>query len=272
MTGTYAYYTSIDYKTALMFLIWFIPMLAGSAWVMSRKHPGEVYLVWYIHALFLLLFTVLELFAQREGNSLTAICRPSFEDTCKAIHEALTNFNGEIKLVSSAVAVIIGPQLLTYVVSGFFGCASTPLFIWTSMKLGMWSVIKFLAGLGGILIAQPLAAWLLSKPVTLGMFVPGIGVTAYAFLYGMVLVLYEVAGSWLHKKLLERKNWRIMRLLLWVHAKATRNKPKKEPYPYFIEIPVKIEDVGEAVDVSGIRIRSRNVQAVAHSPASAISK
>lgn len=68
----------------------------------------------------------------------------------------LSDLNAELSLVASIIIIAIAPQLLTYVLSGLSGCASTPRFVWQFGRIAIWSLVKFLAAFGGLQTAQML--------------------------------------------------------------------------------------------------------------------
>ncbi len=244
------WYATIDVKTALLLLIVFGCLLIGSAFMMSMKHPREVYLIFYLHSLFVLVFLGLEIVAQHRGIGLADVCG-SYVESCKTIHHALTDFNEERWLVLIAFALIVLPQLATYIFSGVFGCALQPLFVTTALKVAFWSIIKFLAGLGGTLTAHPLATLLLLKPVTLGEFVPGVAVTAYAFAYGAALVFFELGESWLRKTIVRERSSRFVRALVKTHRAFTRNRIiKPNASPRFVEVHVHLPELSQLSKLS----------------------
>jgi hypothetical protein len=57
-------------------------------------------------------------------------------------------------LVVAVLIIAIVPQVLTYILSGLSGCASTPKLVWHFEKIAIWSLIKFLAAFGGFLTAS----------------------------------------------------------------------------------------------------------------------
>lgn len=245
----------LDFQTSLLFFFFLSLFLWGAGYVVSKKHPDEMYLVWYIHALFLVLFTGLEIRAQLNGAELAAICG-SYQGPCNSMLKSLTSFEDEAALIAIGAAVIILPQVLSYLPSGVFGCATPPLFVWTTLKLGVWSLVKFCAGFGGIVMAEPLATLILLKPVKLGAFVPGYALVTGAFGYAMILCFYEYAASWLLKKLRERRRTRAGRCLRRTQRCFTRNKPKDADLPGLIEVHVNLPQIAQVLDPDSVRIRT----------------
>jgi hypothetical protein len=160
----------------IMFLLLFAAVLD-----MRKKYPHEIYAIWYIFFLFFLIFLALYLYAESEHQQITEILGPSYVGTLKAIQKTLTTVEDELLLVGAIVYLGIAPQLLTYVISGLSGAATAPIYIRQIGLVAVWSIIKFLAGLGGILLAQPAAKWWLKQPVPIGEVDSGLAAIAIAF-------------------------------------------------------------------------------------------
>ncbi|MFC5320543.1 hypothetical protein [Bradyrhizobium oligotrophicum] len=73
------------------------------------------------------------------------------------VREYLTDTRAEIGAVAIFLIVTVGPQLMNYILSGLSGCAATPRYVWQFEKIAIWSLIKFLAAFGGLLVADALS-------------------------------------------------------------------------------------------------------------------
>jgi hypothetical protein len=156
------YYFGIALAGALV-----LGFLAAQVYELSQDHPGEVYGIWYFFSLLFLIFVALYILAEWLcKKEVTEVLGEFLAPAFKWVYDALTNFQGELILVAAFVYVAIAPQVLTYLLSGFSGAASLPQFIQTIRWLAIWSVIKFMAGLAGILLADALAKLFLGKPVS----------------------------------------------------------------------------------------------------------
>jgi hypothetical protein len=60
----------------------------------------------------------------------------------------------EIYILLTAGALLILPQILSYLISGIFGCGSPPILVSTVSRVVTWSLIKFFCVLSGMLAAQ----------------------------------------------------------------------------------------------------------------------
>jgi hypothetical protein len=149
-------------------------LIINSISELKYRHSGEIYVIWYIFFLLFLLFFLLYIFAENSGKEVTDVFGPALSGILKFIYSSLTNVDEELGLVGILVYLGVGPQLLTYILSGLSGSAIPPLFVRQIGLIAVWSVIKFLSGLSGILLANPFAKLASAKQVTIVEFVPGL--------------------------------------------------------------------------------------------------
>ena len=142
-----------DLTLVLISVIALPPSIFYANWLMRKEHPGEIYIIWYIFSFSFLLFLGLEIAAEANNYRLTQMCG-SYEGTCKAIYGSLKSAEDEFYLLGIVTGLVLGPQLLTYILSGIFGAASTPKFVWVIKQFIIWSYIKFNACLSGIQAAS----------------------------------------------------------------------------------------------------------------------
>ena len=93
-------------------------------------------------------------------------------------------------LASALLVLAVGPQLLTYVLSGLTGAASAPKYITEVGTVAIWSIVKFAAGLGGVLTAEPFVALFVNKPFTFAAFFAGFRYTMIAFTYAALYIFF----------------------------------------------------------------------------------
>jgi len=97
----------------------------------------------------------------------------------------------EFVLVATVVYLTIGPQFLAYLLSGLSGSAATPIFVRQISTIAVWSIIKFLAGLSGILLAHPFARLLLRKQVFSSDFYQGMIIISAVFVSAVMYHIYS---------------------------------------------------------------------------------
>src|ERR1700732_3960548 len=128
-----------------------ILLIAVSNWLLVRRKDciSELNVTWFAFSFALLIWWALQ-FILGSGT-----IEPSKEKLYLEItRSGLTDPIEELWLVGAVIFVAIVPQLLTYILSGLAGTASTPKLVWQFEKIAIWSLIKFLAVAGGITVAE----------------------------------------------------------------------------------------------------------------------
>jgi hypothetical protein len=154
-----------------------VALLAGLVFAtlyMRRRHPGHVFTIWYAFWLMLTLFSGLfyYVWANPQAIAGSALSGSSFLGSLIVWFQlASMNFRDEAFLIASIYVAVLLPQCMSYLVSGIFGCANRLILVeWITAAMS-WLVIKFLAVLAGILMAQAIAA-LYAKPLLLPSVLP----------------------------------------------------------------------------------------------------
>jgi hypothetical protein len=215
---------------------------------MARRWPRETYLVCFIYSFFFLLFLALGIAAHKIGVGVTELCG-SYSGTCKWIYNTLTNVEEEVLLVEIVLAAIIGPQILTYFISGLFGCASAPRFVSTASKIGTWSLIKFLAGLAGIILAEELASLFVGRGARLNAIMQSYMLALAAFSFGAFMFGFEIGAQEFRPLPFNPVYRGLVRGLVKTHRWFTRNLPKKKKTsPGLVEVHVHLGELGQLRD------------------------
>jgi hypothetical protein len=211
-----------DWGWHLVFVIGTAVAVFYAASRLRTQHAGELYLIWYINSLFFLLFFALEIVAAKNNARLTEVCA-TYEGTCAAVYDYLTNAREELILIGAIVGVFVGPQLLTYVLAGISGAAIAPKFVWQIEQFVIWSLIKFIAALAGIRSATPFAKLVTHQPVEIIDFLPGLIFIAAAFGWaGIHFDLHKQREAFSRQLTGRKPGWHI-RQAVRVHGYFTRN-------------------------------------------------
>jgi hypothetical protein len=148
--------------------------LVFSTLYLRRKHPGHVFTIWYAFWLMLTLFSGLFYYVWAHAQSIagSALSGSSFlGGVIVWFQGASMDFRDEAGLIVSIYIAVLLPQFMSYLVSGIFGCANRLILVeWITAAM-TWLVIKFLAVLSGILMAQAIAA-LYAKPLIMPAMLP----------------------------------------------------------------------------------------------------
>jgi hypothetical protein len=207
--------------TVLDVVLGFPALLIAIYYMAEWGHDREIYLIWYIESFFFLLFYGIGVFAEDPDAHPAKLCAP-FAETCKSIYKYLTTVDDEVGLILIVAALAIGPQVLTYFLSGMSGSASAPRFVSQITKIANWSFIKFMAGFGGILMAAPFAKLTIGKPITFSDFFLAIRVCCFAFTYTATYILLSSEAPKFFRRHAESSRGPF-RVLVTMHEFFTRN-------------------------------------------------
>lgn len=220
----------------------FIFLLLCNAF-MCKNHGRDVYIIWYIFWLFFAIFCALEFVT---NGQVSTLCPGSSSDLCDAIYKSLIEPRGEVHLLLLGLAIVIGPQIATYILTAPFGCASAPLYVSQAMNIVRWSFVKFLAGAGAILLAKPSAKLLLHETMTLKDFVPGIVVLTSGFLYGLIFVILENMLDFTRKALLKPETRLLAERLVRIQQHFRRNRTRRN-HTRVLEINLTIPQINQTL-------------------------
>jgi hypothetical protein len=70
------------------------------------------------------------------------------------------DLQSSLLLSLAIVALIIIPQVLTYIFSGLAGCASAPMFVEGSLTFLVWGFVKSVAVAAGVMAIVPAYSWI----------------------------------------------------------------------------------------------------------------
>jgi hypothetical protein len=212
-----------SFAIASLELLFFPFLIYACTTTLRRNHAAEIYVIWYLNSFFFVLFFGMGVIAEKKNKRLEEVCG-AYESTCKTIYDYLTNIVDEVIIVAVFTGLALLPQILTYLLSGVYGIASTPKFASQIQKIAVWSLVKFLAGLGGIISAAPMAKWVTGKPAPFIEFTTGLGLVAIAFAYAS---LHVDITKWLAKQR-KRVKSEEKHPLLRLHRFFTRHSQNSE--------------------------------------------
>lgn len=129
-----------------------------------KEHSSHIYLLWYVFSLTAcctsLTFFYLDNIQLVEVSRLSAVsiaengsAAPIWQRTVQWFLSVSTDLNEELILVSVILFVIVIPQVISFVLSGIFGCGKPPLIISKALQGSVMSLIKFCSILAGIEMA-----------------------------------------------------------------------------------------------------------------------
>ena len=209
-------------------LLMFASALFYGNFVLREKHPHEVYVIWLVFSFLFSIFLPIAYIAEINNTELIAVCK-SYRETCKTIYEMLTNVWEEVRFILIFAGVTIAPQVLAYLLAGVWGTATAPQYVWAIKQTAIWSFIKFVAGLGGIFLAQALAKLFAGRGVEVDDFLPALSYIAAAFVYATWNFGFREFWDRFYRNHFlgdHPEPWYI-RWLIAFHEKCTRKIPKR---------------------------------------------
>jgi hypothetical protein len=151
---------SILSAIALPFLgLVFVATLYRSILFVRRDHPDHVHTLWYIFSLTLCLVSLLFYYIFKNATSIQDTLLSGMPGKIAVVFmNTSMDVREELYLLGALSALLILPQIMSYLISGIFGCGSPPILVSTISRIVTWSLIKFFCVLSGILAAQSIFA------------------------------------------------------------------------------------------------------------------
>ncbi|WP_426608952.1 hypothetical protein [Bradyrhizobium sp. McL0616] len=209
----------------------FLVGMCAIIFYMRKRHPHEVYAIWLVASFFFTILLGANIVAHKNNIGLLEVCG-SYEEHCKQLYAIMTSTGDELKLIGVFVAITVTPQVLAYFLSALSGSATAPRYVRTIQQAAAWSLIKFVAAIGGGMAGLILSNWIAGQKTDPDDFIWGPMLMAVAFLLAFFnLAFWDFWGFLAKKYSMERGLISFpIRALIAVHKWATRNVPKPRPY------------------------------------------
>jgi hypothetical protein len=137
----------------------FVATLWLSSRSVRRDHPHHVHTLWYVFSLTLCAVSVLFFYIYENARSIRSTPLSGLPGRVAVmLMNASMDVREELYILATFSALLILPQILSYLISGIFGCGSPPVLVSTISRIVTWSLIKFFCVLSGILAAQSIFA------------------------------------------------------------------------------------------------------------------
>jgi len=150
-----------SYLQAAALLVVTIGIVVFTNGQLAPKHPRDIRVVWYLFALAATISLVLAQWANSYGAIDSA---GNFQGTAGSVLsfllKASLDLQSSVVFCLAIVAVVVVPQVISYLLSGLSGCAAAPIFIGGSVSFFAWGLIKSLAVASGVALVIPLYAYL----------------------------------------------------------------------------------------------------------------
>ena len=134
--------------------------LCFSITTIRRDHAQHVHTLWYVFSLTLCCVSVLFAYIYASATSIQSSLLGGWTGKLAVLFMgASMDVREELYILGTVAALLIAPQVLSYVLSGVFGCGSPPVLVATISRIVTWMLIKFFCILSGILVAQSIVAF-----------------------------------------------------------------------------------------------------------------
>lgn len=142
----------------------FLLLLTGVIWLvisqLRAKYGTSVHVIWYLFSLAWCAAIIALPWAQDAG---VIDVRGRAINAPGRVFMGVFNFSldlgADFRLLSALVFLIIGPQWLSYLLSGVFGCASRPKLVAYCVDFFAWGMAKSSAVAAGVLLAATVFGW-----------------------------------------------------------------------------------------------------------------
>ena len=111
-----------------------------------NHHTGEIYVLWYTFSLALCIASAAIIYVDHFNSAL--------EETMREALYSLTSPAEELTLVVAAIVIAIVPQIISFLISGAFGCASRPRYVAAISEWLVYSVMKFGSVVAEVVLAE----------------------------------------------------------------------------------------------------------------------
>jgi hypothetical protein len=200
---------------AAIVVIWY----AGTS--LADHHGSDLRIVWYLFSL----SSVCTLVAAAWASSVGAIDPSgSFQGVWGKVIESVLKFmldlDTDVKLFAAILAVFVVPQMTSYLLSGLFGRASSPILIGRAFALFVWSIVKSFVVASGILMTVAVygavrgwGAWNVKGAVSMSILSLMLLMLSFGCLYlyrdiGKTIALPDSKrGLWAHRRLSSIRAW-----------------------------------------------------------------
>lgn len=123
----------------------------------GNSHANDVHLVWFLFS-FTIVFSVLLAYWARSSGAIDnhgAFHGPAGE-LLSFLLSASLNIKASVVIALAITAIVVLPQSLSYLLSGFSGCASGPILLHGTAVFVIWGLIKSLVVAAGVALSVSL--------------------------------------------------------------------------------------------------------------------
>lgn len=211
----------VTFILAFVFIVAALHSIYYSCSQLSYKHGSDIRVVWYLFSLSSIATFGIAWWASNNGAiDVHGVFHDNTGNFIRKLLHFMLDLNADLIFFTTIVALIVLPQLLSYFLSGLFGCASSPLFITGSLSFFFWSMVKSFASASGVVLAiaifglsEKWDGWSLKGAFAL--FFMSIQLISFSFIFlrfyreteSMFLHLLRKCPDWIQKIPLAMHSW-----------------------------------------------------------------
>lgn len=168
-SGLLALFIAVILAAAISIAIWYM----GTR--LADHNGSDVRIVWYLFSLSSVCTAVAAIWASSVGAiDPSGSFHGGWGKTIESFLRFMLDLDTDVKVFAAILAIFVIPQITSYLLSGLFGCASSPLLVGRAFGLFVWSVVKSFVFASGILLtvaiygsAKGWVAWNLKGAVSM---------------------------------------------------------------------------------------------------------
>ncbi|MGA3845162.1 hypothetical protein ACI2S9_16650 [Ralstonia nicotianae] len=133
-----------------------LPMLHWCMRQLVPAHSNAVNVLWYFFSLAVVLTVLLKWVASaNHWINAKGVATGKIGEFILGLPDEALNINTSLFIALGIPVIVVTPQLLGYLLSGLWGCASPPKWVWATIRMFFYGMAKSLIVAGGVLV--PLA-------------------------------------------------------------------------------------------------------------------
>jgi hypothetical protein len=153
---------------AAFFAVTSLILIIFSIRSIQNEPPAHVHQIWYLFSLALCVASIVYALIPSvvPGLNDPSTFHPAglHEKIEKIILDESINVNGEFGLIGIMAAVLVLPQIMSFLLAGLFGCGAFPLFVERISVTATLSLVKFFSVMSGLTAAQVIY-FIIQRPI-----------------------------------------------------------------------------------------------------------
>jgi hypothetical protein len=152
-----------DSQHALLAFALLIASTFGTGLTASKladRHASDIRIICYFFSLSLVCTSIGAFWATSIGAiDTTGTFQGRWGEATNALLKFMLDINTDLQVFAAVLGLFVLPQILSYVLSGLFGCAAAPILIGPALTVFVWSVVKSFAVAAGIVLPIAICGW-----------------------------------------------------------------------------------------------------------------